>query len=645
MNLPIPVFTGSSFESASGSTAGFSCSDEQLGREITLLSTQINIENYRLLKMIAEFDLRGGWRSDGAVRSCAHWLAAHCGMAIGPARERVRVARSLARLPKIEKVFSTGELSFSKVRAITRAATASNEEVLVELAEHTSAGHLEVLVAKYEPVDEFGLAAVLAGEFDENVGARDGGAGGAKLVEGAVGSEGAGLGAVDGSAGVDAAGVAGGIDGGAADGALKSGENSSVESSAGSSEECGAETVDEDSRREHARELFWFQDKEGMWIIHAKLPPEQGQLVVKMLEAVSRPIMEERQEEWNARKKLRLQAAARKIMRRRSKSAVVVGTDADAVDVGKVEGNSADSSKGKGGAVETVEEKVGGSGGAVAAIGNTDVVEPMAKVFGESAIGRLSDDESPIVRGVALDLESGSSGSSASDSVSGSDSESASEPVSCSVPGSDLESDSEPVSVSMSEVTASVEYQRAEEKISAETFSQFINQVRADAFEAIAEHFLATSGDYEQLKGLNGAERCQVVLHVDINTLREQRSGVCCTHGKGHFEDKPWLSPRTARRLSCDTSLVTVLEDEAGSVLNVGRRSRVVPPHIRRALLERDGVCQYPGCHESRYVDAHHIRHWADGGETSLDNLVTLCRFHHRELHRGNFEWQPLPQG
>ena len=83
---------------------------------------------------------------------------------------------------------------------------------------------------------------------------------------------------------------------------------------------------------------------------------------------------------------------------------------------------------------------------------------------------------------------------------------------------------------------------------------------------------------------------------------------------------------------------MTVLEDEAGKVLNAGRRSRIVPASIRRALMERDGVCQYPGCHESRYVDAHHVKHWADGGETSLDNLVTLCRFHHRQLHRGSFE-------
>ncbi|MFN2287944.1 MAG: DUF222 domain-containing protein, partial [Chromatocurvus sp.] len=183
-----------------------------------------------------------------------------------------------------------------------------------------------------------------------------------------------------------------------------------------------------------------------------------------------------------------------------------------------------------------------------------------------------------------------------------------------------------------------VAYTRAEEKISAEVFSQHMNQVRADALVAMVEHFLASGPDYRGLQALKGTDRCQVVMHVDVNTLREQRSGVCCTHGRSHFEDTPWLSPSTVRRLSCDASLVSVLEDDAGKVLNVGRRSRIVPERIRRALRERDGVCQYPGCQESTYVDAHHIQHWAEGGETRLDNLVTLCRFHHRQLHRGCFD-------
>jgi hypothetical protein len=62
-----------------------------------------------------------------------------------------------------------------------------------------------------------------------------------------------------------------------------------------------------------------------------------------------------------------------------------------------------------------------------------------------------------------------------------------------------------------------------------------------------------------------------------------------------------------------------------------------VPAPIGRALGIRDQSCRFPGCCETRYVDAHHIRHWADGGETSLDNLVTLCRYHHRQLHRGSY--------
>ena len=89
--------------------------------------------------------------------------------------------------------------------------------------------------------------------------------------------------------------------------------------------------------------------------------------------------------------------------------------------------------------------------------------------------------------------------------------------------------------------------------------------------------------------------------------------------------------------MSCDASLVTVLENDRGKVLNIGRRARTVPPSIKRALDLRDTTCRVPGCCQSRYLDAHHIQHWADGGETSLDNLLHLCRYHHRQLHLGLF--------
>ena len=88
-----------------------------------------------------------------------------------------------------------------------------------------------------------------------------------------------------------------------------------------------------------------------------------------------------------------------------------------------------------------------------------------------------------------------------------------------------------------------------------------------------------------------------------------------------------------ARRLSCDAALVALRHGAEGEVLDVGRRTRAVPTALRRALLERDrGQCQFPGCN-SRHCDAHHVVHWADGGETRLQNLVLCCRFHHRAVH------------
>ncbi len=105
-------------------------------------------------------------------------------------------------------------------------------------------------------------------------------------------------------------------------------------------------------------------------------------------------------------------------------------------------------------------------------------------------------------------------------------------------------------------------------------------------------------------------------------------------------------SPReTARRLSCDASVVRILEDSKGEPLDVGRKTRTIPPAIRRALNARDKGCRFPGCSFKRYVDGHHVHHWANGGETRLSNLVTLCRFHHRLVHEGQVEIQVLDDG
>jgi hypothetical protein len=175
------------------------------------------------------------------------------------------------------------------------------------------------------------------------------------------------------------------------------------------------------------------------------------------------------------------------------------------------------------------------------------------------------------------------------------------------------------------------------EQIAKETFPR----KRADALCKMAEHYLSSDS---QLKDLKASERCQVMLHVDLKTLQSNSGKHSHDHNHCCVGDDNWVHPQVAKRLSCDASLVTVLKDEKGKVLNIGRRSRIIPPSIKRALDIRDRGCRFPGCECSRYVDAHHIRHWADGGETSMDNLVTLCRFHHRKLHEGEFNVKVHPK-
>jgi hypothetical protein len=104
------------------------------------------------------------------------------------------------------------------------------------------------------------------------------------------------------------------------------------------------------------------------------------------------------------------------------------------------------------------------------------------------------------------------------------------------------------------------------------------------------------------------------------------------------------VSAETSRRLSCDAAVVTMRHDERGDALDVGRKTRTVPSAIRRALAARDRRCQFPAC-SARRCDVHHIEHWMDGGATSLDNLMLLCRRHHRLLHEGGFTVKRQPDG
>ena len=124
---------------------------EYLGEQIAELSAHIDAATYRLLVLIADFDERGGWNV--GFKSCAHWLNWRTGINLGAAREKVRVARALTGLPRISAAMERGELSYSKVRALTRVATADNEEELLVFARAGTASHTETLVRMWRRAD------------------------------------------------------------------------------------------------------------------------------------------------------------------------------------------------------------------------------------------------------------------------------------------------------------------------------------------------------------------------------------------------------------------------------------------------------------------------------------------------------------
>lgn len=170
-------------------------------------------------------------------------------------------------------------------------------------------------------------------------------------------------------------------------------------------------------------------------------------------------------------------------------------------------------------------------------------------------------------------------------------------------------------------------------------------QRMADALVELCTRSL-TQGDLPA----GGGERPQLVVTVAVDHLRELLTGT------GQLLDGTDLSPATLRRLACDAAVLPAVLGGAGQPLDIGRETRVVPTGLRRALMLRDRGCAFPSCDRPPdWTDAHHIRHWADGGETKLDNLVLLCGHHHRYTHSdsgwtvrirpddGHPEWLPPP--
>jgi hypothetical protein len=348
---------------------------DELANEICTLTGQINVANHRWLLLIAEFDRRAGW-SDGLTQSCAHWLNWKCGIAMGAAREKVRVARALENLPKVSAAMATGQISYSKVREITRIGNGENEDFLLEIAAHGTASHVEKVVRAHRRCQD-------------------------------------------------------------------------------------AEELSREACQRESRALSYRWDDDGSLVMTCRLPAEDGARLVKALDL----------------------------------------------------------------AVE--------------------------------------------------DVPAGTSG----------------------------------------------------ERI------PFAAR-RADALALIAESFQAHG-----LMEVRGTDRHQIVVHVAEETLRARTAGCC------EFEHGPSMAAETARRFACDASVIAMIESDEGEPLNVGRKTRTISTPLRRVLNARDNGCRFPGCCNSRFIDAHHIEHWANGGETRPDNLVSLCRFHHRAVHEGGVRIERLDDG
>ncbi len=362
-----------------------------LADDITELAAHLDAGTFQLLQLICEFDADEGWAGPG-ILSCAHWLNWKCGMNMGSARERVRVARVLPALPGISAAFRRGKVSYSKVRAMTRVATPANETALLQVALHGTASHVETQVRLYRRVKRI-------------------------------------------------------------------------------------EALEEENLRHGHRELNWHIDDDGYWVFKGRFTAEQGALLQKALEAAGDQLFEEQQN---------------------------------------------------------------------------------------------------VPAQVSAEIDSNP-------------------PLEYATP--------EPVS-----------------------------QKRADALIRVAEGFLAGAGGNQLGNGLTGGDKYMLNIHTDIETLKEDGSGV-----EAEIEDRGRVPAETCRRLACDCSMVHWYADQKGEPLAIGRKTRSIPPAIRRALKRRDLGCRFPGCTCTRFVDAHHIIHWADGGETSMDNLVLLCRAHHRLVHEAGY--------
>ncbi|MGW6934459.1 DUF222 domain-containing protein [Lentzea sp. NPDC054927] len=156
---------------------------------------------------------------------------------------------------------------------------------------------------------------------------------------------------------------------------------------------------------------------------------------------------------------------------------------------------------------------------------------------------------------------------------------------------------------------------------------RFAPEREGDAFCEIVA--LAMRADQHRI---HGGERVQLTITVDHDKLR---TGI----GTARLDNGEHIPMNQVRKIACEAGIIPMLLGSRSQIHDVGRKTRTINAGLRRMLVARDGGCAFPGCtRPPKHCEAHHIRHWSNGGETNLNNLTLLCRRHHDLVHHS--DWQ-----
>ena len=559
---------------------------ERLGDQIAEMSARIDAATCELLCQLREFDHRHGWEG---WRSCAHWLNWRTGLDLGAAREKLRVAAALADLNHIAAAMARGQLSYSKVRALTRVATPATEARLLAVALGATASQVERLVRAWRRAD-------------------------------------------------------------------------------------GDAAPDAEQERLASRALSMQVDDDGMVVLRGRLPAEVGAVLLRAVEAALEQVPAS------------AGGGESTIAQRRADA---LGLVAESALAGGLDpGNSADrfqvtvhvqadtlATREAAGEARRVSAETRSAGPAAtnpaaAAAGAPPHVAAETRSAGLAASKQLT----AVAGAPHVAAETQSAGSAVPEPPT----------AVADMPHVAAETWTAGPEASERPSTATV----AAAHGAAEPLE---HGARPDA-SAVPSTASAVGRPLGDMRSRNGRDR----VTAGASPLRDQSArsrrdsklnkGRCagsaawsprrdesarCSGGAKDPSTRPvtvseiaseWASPdadldaglavieqvgglhlgrEAARRVACDAGLVVLSHGADGEVLDVGRRTRTVPSALRRALQSRDrNQCQFPGC-DSRRCDAHHVEHWADGGEMRLPNLVSLCRFHHRAVHEQGFRVVP----